>query len=118
MSDRIHVFVYDPALREERHALGLEKVRDASVRGTLFHVDDVGPALVLAGSERVAGEVLRSEASALDALDARARVRARLYRRVGILVDRTPCWTWVAGPALAPRLAPARWSRADEEDRS
>jgi hypothetical protein len=109
MSESIHVFVYDPAGAGAEVAH--EKVRDAIVAGTLFDVDGVGRALMLAGASAVRGEVRRVRMDALADLDARARVREGLFRRVGVEVDDTACWTWVAGPALAPRLAPARRSR-------
>ena len=113
-----HVFVYDRRPIATQGALELEKIRDATVRGTLFDVDGVGPALMLAGSSQVPGEVMRADTASLERLDARARVREGLFRRVGVQVGETPCWTWVAGPALAPRLAPERRVLADREDRS
>lgn len=115
---RIHVFLYDRSPLDGPGALTLEKIRDATVQGTLFEVDGVGSALMLAGSSHVAGEVMSADAASLETLDARARVRDGLFRRVGVQVGETPCWTWVAGPALAPRLAPERRLRADREDRS
>ena len=109
MSQPIHLFVYDNAGPGADAAQ--EKVRDATVQGTIFDVDGVGRALMLAGASAVRGEVRRARADSLTLLDARARVREGLFRRVGVRVGDTPCWTWVAGPALAPRLAASRRSR-------
>lgn len=121
----IHVFLYDDrtsldlesADGRDRAAGDSEKVRDAAVRGTLFDVEGVGLTLMLAGSDRVPGEVRRVDAATLEELDARARVRDGLHRRIGLEVGDTPCWTWVAGPALASRLATGRRVRRGEEAR-
>ena len=111
MSDAIHVFVYDGAPGAD---VAHEMVRRDTVQGTLFDVDGVGAALMLSGYTAVPGEVRRVPVSALAELDARARVREGLYRRVGVQVGDTPCWAWVAGPTLAPRLSPARRARGAE----
>lgn len=103
MSEAIHIFVYD-----QRPVAGAgvtqETVRRASVQGTLFEIEGVGPALLLSGYDQVPGEIRRVAAAALEELDARARVREGVHRRVGVRVGPTPCWTWVAGPAIASRL--------------
>lgn len=105
MTDAVHVFVYDP----DRFA-GVEshRIRDDVVQGTLFDVEDVGPALMLAGSATVPGEVRRIGPASLALVDSTARVDDGLYRRVGVLIGATPCWAWVAGPLLAQRLAASR----------
>ena len=104
----IHVFEYAGRGDDGEKTVPFERVRDASVQGTLFEIEGVGRALMLAGSDTVNGEVRRVPAASLMALDARARVRDGIYRRVGLLVDDTPCWTYVAGPVLAPSLASGR----------
>ena len=102
MTDAIHVFAYGA---HAESGVSSEKVRDATVPGTLFEVEGIGPALMLSGPSAVRGEVRRIAIDSLEELDARARVREGLYRRVGVQVGETACWAWVAGPALAPRLA-------------
>lgn len=111
MSDEIHVFIYSggPGADAEH-----EKVRDETVQGTLFDVEGIGAALMLSGHATVTGEVRRVAATALGQMDARARVREGLYRRVGVQIGETPCWAWVAGPTLAPRLASSRRGRGGE----
>ena len=111
MSTVVQIFVYPGGP-------GADAVHEgsaaAAVQGTLFDVEGVGPALMLAGNTSIPGEVRRIRASALEELDARARVREGIYRRVGVQVGETPCWAWVAGPKLAPRLATGRRSRGGE----
>ncbi|HUF13210.1 MAG TPA: gamma-glutamylcyclotransferase [Longimicrobiales bacterium] len=102
----VHVFVYDDRL-DSADAVQ-ESVCAATVQGTLFDLEGVGAALLLSGQDRVAGEVRRVSPDALDTLDTSAGVQEGLYRRVGVQVGSTPCWTWVAGPALAPLLVPER----------
>ncbi len=109
MSDTVHVFLYGGASR-----VGAEPIRDDVVQGTLFDVDGVGPALMLAGQSPVRGAVVRVPWNALSEMDVAARVDEGLFRRVGVKVGETPCWTWVAGPALAPRLARSRRVRGGD----
>ena len=111
MSELIHVFVYPGGPGED---VGRAGARAASVQGTLFDIEGVGTALMLSGYATIAGEVRRVPADTLGKLDARARVREGVYRRVGVQVGETPCWAWVAGPKLAPRLATARRGRGGE----
>ncbi len=87
--------------------------RPALVRGTLFDVSGVGRALMLAGGDLVRGEVRSVTPERLRELDAHAAVAAGLYRRVGIEVGSTACWTYVAGPRLAPRLTADRRVRSN-----
>lgn len=103
MTDPIHVFVYDPAPFE---GVESEHVRHDLVTGTLFDVD--GPVLMLSGHGRIRGEVRRMPSAALEVVDLATGVAEGLHRRVGVSVGDTPCWTWVAGPQLAQRLAAAR----------
>jgi len=84
---------------------GCERVGSASVRGTLYDVGEF-PALLLSGGDLVPGEIWRCPADLLPRLDRYEAVRAGLFRRVGARVDDTPCWVYVAGPALGARLEP------------
>jgi gamma-glutamylcyclotransferase (GGCT)/AIG2-like uncharacterized protein YtfP len=105
MTDHVYVFLYDAA---PFRGIESERVRDDVVGGTLFDVAGVGAALMLSGHSRVPGTIRRIRADALDALDQAVGVHDGLYRRVGVRVGDTPCWTWVAGPELAQRLAASR----------
>lgn len=117
MTDGIHVFVYDGLLEaDDADDAAHTTMREATVQGTLFDVEGLGPALLLSGHDRVPGVVRRVPPAALEKLDARARVREGVYRRVGVQVGATPCWTWVAGPALAPKLVPDRRVRSIREE--
>ena len=104
MNTSVHVFIYGAT----GAGIQAEAVQEGVVAGTLFEVDGVGPALMLAGHSPVRGMVLRVSPEALGTLDGNAGVREGLFRRVGVKVGGIPCWTWVAGPALAPRLARSR----------
>ena len=108
MSDGVHVFLCG---RIPGGDVAGEKVRDDVVQGTLFEVDGVGSVLMLAGSSTIRGVVRRVPAAAIAEIDERARVREGIFRRIGVQVGETPCWTWVAGPRLAPRLASGRRNR-------
>ena len=90
-----------------------EKLHDASVRGTLYDIDGRFPALVLYGSDVIAGEVWRCPAELLPALDEYEDTANGLFRRIGAEVEDAggglvPCWLYVAGPALSRRLTPDR----------
>jgi len=111
MRDQVHVFVYSGG---PGGGVVHEKVRDDAVQGTLFDVEGIGHALMLSGHAAIGGEVRRVAVSAVADIDDRARVREGLYRRVGVRVGETPCWAWVAGPSLAPRLASGRRARGGE----
>lgn len=115
MTEGINVFVYGDERNRAIDHVASERVADASVQGTLFDVDGVGLTLMLAGTDRIRGEIRRVKAADLDRLDARARVRDGIYRRVGVTIGENACWTWVAGPALAPRLAPELRVRPGKE---
>lgn len=84
---------------------GCERVASAAVRGTLYDIGEY-PALLLSGSDRVEGEIWRCPADLLPRLDHYESVRAGLFRRVGVTVEGMPCWAYVAGPSLGPRLRP------------
>lgn len=106
----VHLFVYG-TLRSGGGAVGLlrgcERVDAGAVAGTLY---DLGayPALVLDGRGTVEGEVWRCPAEALERLDEYEGVADGLFRRARAVVDGRECWTYVAGPALEPRLTPER----------
>lgn len=85
---------------------GCERLREATVRGTLFDIDGRFPALMLYGSHTVHGEIWRCPPDRLLELDAYEAVAEGLFRRVGVEVDGVGCWTYVAGPGLAARLRP------------
>lgn len=106
MTKAVHVFVYGDERNRAIDHVASEPVADAAVQGTLFDIDGVGHALMLAGTDRIRGQVRRIAPADLERLDARARVREGIYRRVGVEIGGRPCWTWVAGPLLAPRLKP------------
>jgi gamma-glutamylcyclotransferase (GGCT)/AIG2-like uncharacterized protein YtfP len=106
-----HLFAYGTLRRDGGQARILEgcaPVRDATVAGTLYDIDGRFPALVLYGDTPVRGEIWRCPADRLLVLDEYEGVDAGLFRRVGLRVDDTACWTYVAGPALARRLTADR----------
>lgn len=120
MEPNFHLFTYGTLTAGARASSELladcERVGAATVRGTLY---DAGryPVLLLSGRERVEGEVWRCPAHVLPRLDRYEGVEEGLFRRVGLHVDDTPCWAYVAGPALGSRLTPdarirsPRWNR-------
>ena len=87
---------------------GASYVRSAVVEGTLYDIEGRHPALMLYGSTLVKGDIWRCPADLLVRLDAYEAVPDGLFRRVAVDVDGVPCWTFVAGPALARRLTPSR----------
>lgn len=103
-----HLFTYG-TLRADGAAAELmsrcERISEGAVHGTLYDTGSF-PALLLSGSDRVEGEVWRCPADMLPHLDRYEAVRERLFRRVGVEVEGTPCWVYVAGPALGGRLTP------------
>lgn len=106
----VRLFVYG-TLRSGGGAAGLLRdgrpVGTGTVAGTLY---DLGryPALVLDGRGPVEGEVWRCPPDALARLDEYEGVADGLYSRVLVDVEGVPCWTYVAGALLLPRLAPER----------
>lgn len=106
-----HLFVHGsvPAVLAAAGAAGgAERVAVREVVGTEYDVGGIETALVLAGPGRVTGEVWRCGVELLPDLDRDERVAGRLLRRVGVQVGEYACWAYVAGPKLAPRLAPGR----------
>jgi gamma-glutamylcyclotransferase (GGCT)/AIG2-like uncharacterized protein YtfP len=63
---------------------------------------------MLYGSTKVRGEVWRCPLELLARLDQYEGVDRSLFRRVGVVASGIPCWTYVAGAALASRLTPDR----------
>ena len=96
------------------HLDGAELLCEASLEGTLYDLDEF-PALMLYGNSRVHGEVWNCPFSLLARLDEYERVEHGLFRRVAVMASGIPCWTYVAGPALASRLTPD--SRVDADGR-
>ena len=111
---RFCLFVYG-TLRSDAALAGVlsaaERIADASVEGTLYDLDDY-PALMLYGTTLVQGEIWACPLDLLWKLDEYEGVERGLFRRVAVMASGIPCWTWVAGPALAPRLTLDR--RLDE----
>ncbi len=111
MSGYFHLFVYG-TLRSAAEAgpvlEGAALIASASVAGALYDTGNGYPALVLAGSWKVQGEVWRCPAPLLARLDGYEGVDERIFRRVGVEVRDWPCWAYVAGPKLARLLTPDR----------
>ena len=111
MTHVFHLFVYG-TLRSGAEAGrlldGCERVGAATITGTLYDVNDRYPALMLYGATPVRGEIWRCPVELLPRLDEYEGVNRRLFRRVGVRVGDVPCWTYVAGPALARELKPTR----------
>lgn len=106
-----HLFTYGTLRRGGDGAAlleGCEPVGPATITGTLYDIDGEYPALVLAGTGRVQGEIWRCPARVLARLDAYEAVADGLFRRVAAVVDGVACWIYVAGPKLARRLTPRR----------
>ena len=106
-----HLFTYGTLRRSGEGAVlleGCKPVGPATITGTLYDIDGEYPALVLAGTGRVQGEIWHCPAPVLARLDAYEEVAAGLFRRVAALVEGVPCWVYVAGPKLARRLTPRR----------
>lgn len=106
-----HLFAYGTLRRgATAHDIlaGATHVRAATIGGTLYDIDGEYPALILYGRTPVPGDIWRCPADLLKRLDAYERVDDGLFRRVGLLAADIPCWTYVAGPALASRLTPDR----------
>ena len=82
-----------------------EQVGDGTVAGTLYDAGEY-PALLLGGAGEVAGEIWRCPAPLLRVLDRYEGTEEGLFRRVATEVDGVPCWVFVAGPKLGPRLRP------------
>jgi len=108
---RTHIFVYGTLRLGEPESARMrvcERVRAARVTGTLYDVDGSYPALVLAGTDTVYGEIWRCTPETLMELDRCEFVTEGLFRRVALRIDGLACWTYVAGGAIATRLSPAR----------
>lgn len=84
------------------------RIASGSVQGTLYAIDDRYPALLLGGTGTVHGEIWLCPVDRLRTLDRYEGVAERLFRRVAVRVGDRACWTYIAGPALGPRLKPER----------
>ncbi len=82
-----------------------ERLTEATVEGTLYDLDEY-PALMLYGTTPVRGEVWRCPLELLERLDEYEGTDRSLFRRVAVMASGIPCWTYVAGAALASRLTP------------
>ena len=111
VSDVFHLFAYG-TLRAGAHAArlldGCDCAGAALVPGTLYDVNGRYPALMLYGNTPVRGEIWRCPPALLRRLDEHEGVAEGLFRRVGVRVGDVACWTYVAGPALAHELEPAK----------
>jgi gamma-glutamylcyclotransferase (GGCT)/AIG2-like uncharacterized protein YtfP len=85
---------------------GCERVAEGEVAGTLYDLGDY-PALLLAGTQRVRGVVWRCPVERLAELDRYEGTGDGLFRRAAVRVGGVPCWVYVAGPRLGPRLTPS-----------
>ncbi|MDX1673943.1 MAG: gamma-glutamylcyclotransferase family protein [Longimicrobiales bacterium] len=106
MRETFYLFAYG-TLRTDPGGLleGCERVATGVVRGTLYDLGEY-PALILGGDDPVSGVIWRCPYPLLEALDRYEGTEAGLFRRVGIRVGDYPCWVYVAGPELGPRLLP------------
>ena len=111
MRSHFHLFAYG-TLRDKGSSASLLRecvqVGPGQIGGVLYDIDGEYPALVMYGTSPVHGEVWRCPTDLLASLDAYEGVDDGLFRRVGVEVDGTPCWTYVAGPKLTRKLTPAR----------
>jgi gamma-glutamylcyclotransferase (GGCT)/AIG2-like uncharacterized protein YtfP len=116
MRDHFHLFVYGSLRRGGSAATLLascEWITAAEVGGVLYDIDGAYMALVLYGNTPVAGEIWRCPSELLPEIDAYEGVDDGLFRRVGVKARQpaggeVACWTYVAGPAVARKLTPAR----------
>lgn len=111
------LFVYG-TLRRDGGAAGVLEgatfLEPAEVGGVLYDIEGRHPALMLYGDARVRGEIWTCPADLLPRLDAFEGVEEGLFRRIGVEIDGRPCWTYVAGPAIARHLTPDRRIRAGD----
>lgn len=110
-SGHFHLFTYGTLKSGVSRAPARELLRECTlvaegtVAGTLYDAGEY-PALLLGGEGRVAGEVWRCPAPLLRVLDRYEGTAEGLFRRVATQAARLPCWVYVAGPRLGPRLRP------------
>ena len=111
MRSHFHLFAYG-TLRDKGSSASLlrdcEAMGPAEIGGVLYDIDGEYPALVMYGASAVRGEIWRCPVDILALLDAYEGVDDGLFRRVGVEVGGTACWTYVAGPKLARKLTPER----------
>lgn len=112
MRDTFHLFAYGTLLGETGNGAallgGCERVGPATVHGALYDIGGCYPALVLAGSAPVHGEIWRCPLERLRVLDRHEGVADGLFRRVGVRAGDIACWAYVAGPRLTRELLPER----------
>ena len=118
MRETFYLFAYG-TLRTDAAGLlnGCQRVGTGTVRGTLYDLGSY-PALLLAGDDPVPGVIWRCPYPLLRELDRYEGTEEGLFRRIGARVGDFPCWIYVAGPKLGPKLLPeARVDPATPEDR-
>jgi gamma-glutamylcyclotransferase (GGCT)/AIG2-like uncharacterized protein YtfP len=109
--DSFHLFTYGslkavgPGAPAQKLLAGCDRVGEGSVNGILYDMGEF-PALLLGGEDRVRGVIWQCPAPRLTALDAYEGTGEGLFRRVAVRVGPYPCWVYVAGPKLGPRLVP------------
>jgi len=96
---------------------GFRRVREATIRGTLY---DLGPypAAVLRGLGEIHGEIWAGPLESLGPLDRYEGVGEGLFSRVRLELADGPCWTYTAGPRLEPLLLPSRRVHSGRWERS
>jgi gamma-glutamylcyclotransferase (GGCT)/AIG2-like uncharacterized protein YtfP len=107
--NHFHLFTYGtlrpPGQTAGKLLAGCERIGTGRVRGVLYDLGEY-PALLLNGPDAIDGDVWRCPVERLRGLDAYEGVADGLFRRVGVRVGEWPCWIYVAGPKLGPRLVP------------
>jgi len=106
----VRVFLYGTLRRGGSAAdllRGCTPLGPATVRGRLY---DLGayPALILdPAGHPVHGEVWECPAQLVGQLDRYEGTAGGLFERVEVAIRRRPCYVYMAGPALRPRLRDA-----------
>lgn len=97
-----------------------ERTGTAIVQGTLYNIDGNYAVLMMYGDTKVEGALWRCPVTVLPEIDAYKGVAKGLFRRIGANaaetdggIAETPCWIYVAGPALAHKLTPDARVRND-----
>lgn len=119
----VRFFVYGTLRRSQPAASLLDECRflgEGWMTGSLYDTGSY-PALVLDGRGKVFGEVWSCSAETLTRLDPYEGVGEGLFERVEVIIQGRSCWTYIAGPRLAPRLRPdqripsGEWPRPGED---
>jgi gamma-glutamylcyclotransferase (GGCT)/AIG2-like uncharacterized protein YtfP len=107
--DSFYLFTYGTLRKAGRATapllVGCERAGEGLVTGTLYHLGEY-PALLLAGADRIRGDLWRCPTHKLRDLDRYEGARHGLFRRAAVRVNGVPAWVYVAGPRLGPRLTP------------